>query len=47
MRSAFLLSVVSVAILGLFGLVRTTPSEAEKRQAEDSANEEESTLFVG
>jgi hypothetical protein len=47
MRSAFLLSVVSVVILSLFGLVRSTPQEADKRQAEDNPSDEESTLFVG
>jgi hypothetical protein len=47
MRSAFLLSVVSVVVLGLFGLVRSTPQETDTKQPDEKMSDEESTLFVG
>ena len=47
MRSAFLLSVVSVAILSLFGWVRHEPERTQDAQVQDVPADEEAYLFVG
>jgi hypothetical protein len=47
MRSAFFLSVVSIAVLSLFGWVRHEPERTRDEQVQDVPVDEEAYLFVG
>ena len=47
MRSALLLSVVSVALLGLFGWVRHESHRPADPQIQSNSTDDELALFVG
>ncbi|UCC72990.1 MAG: hypothetical protein JSV86_22020 [Gemmatimonadota bacterium] len=47
MRSALLLSIISLALLGLFGLAKHDRPRSAERSPDAIVEEDESTLFVG